>query len=352
MLICLSSGERPRYRQDVLRAIALPLRAQLQFRYDKRCASPGVLQMINQGRIVGEEVLIAYADQSRPESEGTVELVPVRLATVTSATAPGSTLSLIFSLGRVVHAADLTTFNNEITGLSGGALPKWTNGKLTGLYCNELNSRPASIVEIEDLGGWELVVTQLSQHEDFESEETFFTVVGLLTQAKLSEITAKLRHIEWPDALPADEDHELVIYHYHSSKSPSEYVMSASAGAHLKFESSPELRLDSRYDLKKLRIRTGDPTFRSKRTWITLSANTKSMTGTLELDMEVTVKANYLKRIGTVAAIAIMLTVVQIVTLVTRGDLSIGGKVASVLAILVASIVVAVAAVWGIRRSI
>lgn len=196
------------------------------------------------------------------------------------------------------------------------------------------------------------MVTQLSQHEDFESEETFFTVVGLLTQDKLSEIMVKLRHIEWPDVLPADEDYELVIYHYHSSKSPSEYVMSASTGAYLTLESSPKLRLDSRYDLKKLRIRTGDPTFRSKRTWITLSANIESMTETLELDMELTVKANYLKRVGIAALIAIGLTVGQAVPLVTRTDLGSGDKLALGLLVLLASIAVAVAVVWGIRRSI
>ncbi len=351
MLICLSSGSRPRYRQDVLRAISLPIGTQLQFRYDKKWTSTGVLQMIDRGLIIGKEVLIAYADQSQPESEGKIELVPIRLATISGATAPGSTVSLTFSLGPVVYAANLMTFNSEITELARGTLPKWIDGNPSGLYCDELNSRPASVVEIEDLGGWELVVTQLSQRKDFESEETFFTVVGLLTEDELSEMISKLRHVKWPNALSADEDRELVIYHYHDNKSPTNFFISATFGSHLNIVSPPRIRLDSRYDVKKLRIRTGDPTFR-KRTWITLSADTESTTGTPELDMEVIVKANLLKRIVTVTAIAIGLTVVQVVTLVTRTDLSGWGQAASGLAILVFSILVAVSAVWGIRRGI
>jgi hypothetical protein len=40
MFLCLSSGTRARYRQDVLRALAMPLGTELQFRYDLKWIAP------------------------------------------------------------------------------------------------------------------------------------------------------------------------------------------------------------------------------------------------------------------------------------------------------------------------
>jgi hypothetical protein len=69
-------------------------------------------------------------------------------------------------------------------------------------------------IDIENLGQWEKVVTQLSKHTDFESEETFFTVLGLLKEDELKAMRASLRHVLWPEKLPANADRELAIYHY------------------------------------------------------------------------------------------------------------------------------------------
>jgi len=332
--------------------MALPLGTGLQFRYEKRWASRAVLQMIEQDTIEGQDVLVAYVDQSSPLDAGTMEIVPVRKARIISAAAPGSTLSLVFSLGRIVHSADLATFNREIAALSGGALPKWTQRKPTGLYCAELNSEPTSVAEIADLGGWELVVDQLSQRRDFDSEETFLTVVGLLTLDELARTKGRLRHMEWPRELPADRSRELVIYHYHGRTSPTGLAIVATAGSYIALESSARLSLDSRYDLCKFRVRTGDPGPRKQRTWISLSTEHKATTEELDLDLEVTVRASLTKQIGIAAAIAVGLTVAQVATLVTRSDLSNWAKAISGLFILAASVVVAVAAVWHIRKSV
>jgi len=36
MFVCLSSGSSARYREDILRALAMPVGSRLQFRYDQK----------------------------------------------------------------------------------------------------------------------------------------------------------------------------------------------------------------------------------------------------------------------------------------------------------------------------
>lgn len=356
MLICLSSGDRPRYRQDILRALALPIESDLQFRYDKRWVTDGVLQMIQDHTIVGQEILIAYADQSRPSdgsiTTGAIKLVPIRLATVVFAAAPGRTVSLIFSLGKVTYASDLDAFNNEVANLTGRNLPRWVNGNPHGFYCTELNSRPSNFVEIQDLGHWEDVVNQISAHRDFECEETFFTVIGLLTEDELKAMGAELHHLPWIRELPANVCRELVIYHYHPTKSPANLEISISAGPELKLQSLDKSRLDSRYDLKKFQVQSEDPLFRIQGSWISLIARDPMVDQRFELEMSICVRGARWKRLGIAAVIALGLTGAQIIPLVTRGDLTPAIKVVSALTILVLSFVVGLAAVWGIRRAI
>ena len=68
MYICLSSGIRPRYRDDVLRTLAMPAGTRLQLRYDQNWVAPEVLQAVSHGTILDVPVLIAYVDQSSNRS--------------------------------------------------------------------------------------------------------------------------------------------------------------------------------------------------------------------------------------------------------------------------------------------
>ena len=356
MLICLSSGDRPRYRQDVLRAIALPTASQLQFRYDRRWVSDRVLQMIEAGTIVGQNVLIVYADQSRPADgstpSGPIELLPVRLAKIVSAALPGQTVSLIFLLGSVTYASDLGAFNNDVSNLTGHSLPRWADDKPAGLYFTEMPSRPTTFVEIDDLGHWEELVTQIASRRDFDGEETFFTVIGLTTEDEWNGMGASLRHLPWPKELPADAYRELILYHYHPSKSPTDLVISVSVGPELRLESRAKSRLDSRYDVKRFRVRSGDPALGSQGSWINLTAEGAAVPGPFELEIRIQVSGNWLKRLGITAAIAAGLTGAQIIPLVTRGDLNTVEQVASGLLVFLVSMVAGGAVAWGIRRSI
>ncbi len=63
MIICLSSGSRERYRQDVILSLAMPENYILQFRYDKKWISSAVLEKIQNKSIIRETALIVYVDQ-------------------------------------------------------------------------------------------------------------------------------------------------------------------------------------------------------------------------------------------------------------------------------------------------
>lgn len=356
MIICLSSGSSPRYRQDVIRALALPIGSNLQFRYEKRWVSDGLLKKIQDRSIVGQEVLIAYADQSMPDDGGTpkgdIQLVPVRLAQVTYAAVLGRTTLLIFSVGKFVFASDLNAFNDEAMNLTGKSLPKWVEGKPQGKYCTELNNRPTNFVEIQGLGQWEEVVAQLATRKDFKQEGAFITVLGLMTESEIQEMGAELKHKSWVKELQANKNIELVIYHYHPTTSPTDFKIIVDTGPELKSQSSPTCTLDSRYDLKKFHLKSEDPSFGSQGSWINIILEGREKENRLELETSVKVKGNQLRRLGIAAIIAVFLTGAQIVPLLTRTDLGADSKGISALIMLILSFIVGITAVWGIRRNI
>ena len=356
MLMCLSSGSRPRYKQDVIRALAMPISSELQFRYDTELVSDSVLRMIEDGTIIGEDVLIAYADQTIPNGDvaptGPFEMVPVRLAKLASASLPGRTVSLIFSLEDVVYASNLQAFNNDVDNLTGGSLPRWVSGMREGLLCTQLTNRPTTFVQADDLRQWEEVVTQLADRKDFSDEETFITVLGLLSKRDVQAMSATLRHLPWPKELTADDHRDLTIYHYHPSRAPSTLAVSVDIGPQLGLESNRVSTLDSRYDIRRFRIRSGDPPLGTQASWVRLTVEAPKAGGPLDFEMKIRVKGNWLTRLGIATMIALGISGAQMVPLATRVDLSAAEQWATGVGVFAVSLVAGIAAAWGIRRSI
>ena len=61
MLLFLSSGARERYREDIVRSLALPDDGLLQFRYDLSIVHDKLLQDARSGRLQNADALICYA---------------------------------------------------------------------------------------------------------------------------------------------------------------------------------------------------------------------------------------------------------------------------------------------------
>lgn len=351
MIICLSSGASQRYRQDVLRALALPIGSKLQFRYDTKWISVKTMEMIEDGCLVGQDVIIAYIDQSEADEsvEGQyINVIPVRIGKVSSAAVTGGTVALEFTIGTMAHAADLPAFNAELISLSEGALPKWVGQKPEGKYCAELESEPSKLDNTNGIDQWQKTVIQLAERDDFKEETTFFTVLGLLSESEYHKAGVALAHADWKQKVAPSSDNELIVYHFHPKSPSPEVTLSVTVGEGLELESSPKVSVDSRYDLKRFRVRSLDPPT-NRGSWISIAL---AKAGDVQLDIEVAtiVKSDFLSRLVTGLVIAIGLALAQVVA-VLASDYDRDVKAVAVGFVLVGSIVVGMGAAFGLRRS-
>jgi len=180
MILCLSSGSRERYRQDVILSLAMPEDHVLQFRYDMNWVSPIILDKFKNNSIINETALIAYLDQSDKEKEP--ELIPCRLAQIINAATHGSTVSLQFTLGEFAYASDIQALNHEIRSLPGGTVPDWGEaGKPRGHYCVWIESQKLStVVTSSELYVWENIVKHIAVRNDFLCEKCFYIVDSIV----------------------------------------------------------------------------------------------------------------------------------------------------------------------------
>lgn len=351
MIICLSSAHRPRYKQDVLRSLILPIGATLQFRYDYSLVSVDVQAMIEHRSVVGQEVIIAYANQSNNtvDKKVDIELVPTRRAKVISAARTGTTLSIVFLFDTFIYASDLKTFNSEIRGLSKDVLPLWDGVKIQGMFCGQIISLPSMIIDGADLSIWEKIVTQLADYPDFRMEETFFTVLGLFKEKEIINTSTNLKHISWNDQIPAKSNRTLLIYHFHPTKSPTNTFLTIKSGELIKIDSPLKIKLDSRYDLKRINLKIGTPNSASS-TWISLSVEGTGLTDLFETDVAIKISGDWLSRMILTIVIAFGLTGSQIIPLMSRIDIDVHNKIMTSLLIFMFSMVVGIATAWRIPR--
>jgi hypothetical protein len=252
MHICLSSGSRHRYRQDILRAIAMPEKSHLQFRYGRDLVSPEIVDAFEKNKLGEPECLIAFVDQSEPQLPPVI--VPCRTGKIIDVQQHGSTYTLTIEVGRFAHAADLPTFNNGIRNMLDKRLPYWgeTKGERPkGFYWLSLSGTGQPLVENSALTTWEAIVSQLAERREFAEESLFFNIYSIerVGRKDVAGFTAgKLK------LLPGRE-YELKLYHFHPSKTAAgklRFTLSPNTSP----ESGSEAILDSRYDLKRLRVKT------------------------------------------------------------------------------------------------
>src|SRR5580704_3964379 len=273
MFLCLSSGASPRYREDVLRALAQPWGSVLQFRYLQKYLAPGILE---KARAAGEkesQALIAYIDLS--DTNKAPEIIPCRFAVISEITVIGTAVTLQLELQEFAVAADLSKFNDELRKKPLGTLPVWqTDGdkkSAKGDYWLELPAEPTTTVRSDKLDDWEKIVTQLAARDDFKDEGSFYTVVGINEiPSRLAVAANKGRY----DFQPGRE-YELSLYHFYPKNVPLRAgVTLTTTSEWLAFTTNPELQLDSRYDLKRVRFKTGKPA-KEEDAWISVTRKSK-----------------------------------------------------------------------------
>src|SRR6266540_2461948 len=131
MHVCLSSGGSPRYRQDILRALAMPFGTDLQFRYRKKWLSPDTAADVPKMKDKRPRALIAYIDQTDPVR--LPSLVPCRFARIVEAISLGSTVTLTLRLEGFAYASDLDAANADLRKLATN-VPEMKDGKPAGFW--------------------------------------------------------------------------------------------------------------------------------------------------------------------------------------------------------------------------
>lgn len=353
MLLCLSSGARPRYLDDIVRALAMPSGTRLQFRYLEYWLDERVLTKINNKTILGEQVIIAYIDQS--QSGIVPKITPCRLAVIRKVVPVGTMLTITLEVTKFAFPEDIASYQEKIREIDDGILPNWVeeNGtlKLRGKWFLEVPDHFCDFFETKDLVSWEQIVKALVSSDDFQKNnvDLFFHVLGIFA-------------IDEPDTpVPLDnqryypihpkKEYEVRIYHYHPKEAPKEKSLRLSASEEsTTFLSNPLVTIDSTYDLKSVRF--SDPGGMTKRKAIIsfqiIPGDPDTKYGKVDFDLPIILKTNALWNVIQGAIIGIFVATPAIISMAVADKASFG----AVAAALVAGCVAGYVSLFGYRRSI
>jgi hypothetical protein len=257
MLLCLSSGFTRRYRHDVLRAIAMPSGTRFHFRYELGLIPDGLQAPISRNEFKGEDLCLAYLDRTDPNRPP--EVIPCRAAKVVETKTIGDFCTIEFELSGFYLAPDLAAFNSQLSART-GYLPHWKDdGKLSGHFCHQLDSNPASLRSTCDISDWQELVKQLSNRKDFASEPFLYHVRGLYVPGQKDAIA--------PDAgiyrVKGGTSYEIRVIHYTPGETHDRvavedvnWLVADADPANISFITTTSLAIDSAYDEKKIRFRT------------------------------------------------------------------------------------------------
>lgn len=350
MFVCLSSGYRPRYLRDIARSLALPEGTWLAFRYDRRWIGPDLQRRLDLSKhrkqLKGAEVVIAYIDQSDKSKE--IEIVPCRYATLVDVASVGQTASLQLEVRELAHAAELATFNEELRERA-ALLPRRTEGGVEGAYWFEVDALPAAERSTSD-STWEEIVAQLAPRTDFANERFFYRVQGITDVGRGRILHAKRNSF----LLRPGRDYELRLYHYYPGEESVEAEVQASVtGVPIEFTMTPELLLDSRYDLKRIPFRTGSPV-PAERGVLTLRRRGRADNQKWEwdLDLGLRVHAAILRQLLFGLLVAAFLAVTPILAAYSNSNLSSHDQRTIAIVASISSLLVGITAAFGLRRSI
>jgi hypothetical protein len=276
MLVFLSSAATPRYRHDILRCIAAPLGATVQFRYAKRHCTESALEKLStlaklhrgKGR---RDALVCFADVS--VDAGALPLVPVRTANVVAIRTHGTTVSVTLALRDFVDM-ESAEFTSAMTESGVTELPTVSEGKVSGSFCFEVEGEKAlSKARVgAELSLWEILVGRLQQTTAYAHEAFFWTVLGIVDIGVANSGEESFK--EWPEELRADKFQALQIYHYQPKQGecPTGAIAIETAGP-VEASSPAKVIIDSRYDLKLWTFATSEGNRKRQPGWLRICVN-------------------------------------------------------------------------------
>jgi hypothetical protein len=349
MFIFLSSGASPRYRQDVLRAIAMPKGARLQFRYDFKWIPAKVRDLLFKEGVKNTPSLIAYIDQH--DKTRTPELVPCRFAALVDVAPIGSTVSLTLALEEFGYAENLPGFNNEMRSAC-PTLPTWgPEGSISGTYWIDIAQEPKTVLRSMTLATWEKIVAQIAERADFAGESCFYVVENIYPTGQDSPLPHESGFYE----LDAGREYEVRIYHFHPRKAPEQTRLRlATASDSLRFTTNNLLNIDSRYDMKRARLKAGRPA-QHEDTFLSVyrvTSDHQDVLDTWEFDLSLRIKGSFWPTLAYGILLGILLAGPQVVAALSNPTLPASDVAVISIVSAIMGLGAGVLAAFGLRRSV
>ncbi|WP_260705687.1 DUF5336 domain-containing protein [Edaphobacter flagellatus] len=253
-LICLSSGTTPQYRLDILRVMALPEGAEIQFRYDGDLIDAASRLHFGRDQKHDTPALLAHLDLTVPvTTAGPRPIHPCRHAKLIASEELGQFYILRFRLGAFCQCSDLDGFRKHLATKG----PQAKDGKLEGHWVFEDEFTKACTTSNE-MGVWQASMKDLGKTADYDKESFFFRVIGLYRRG--SDHAVKPADGEYK--LKSNTEYEWRVFHFHpesdahQTSSVSTLIQVNSMSDDIVPVTSPELAIDSSYDLKSFHFRT------------------------------------------------------------------------------------------------
>jgi len=308
--------------------LALPVGAELDFRYDQKWIVPAVKDKLPNKVPDNSDCLIIYIDQSDKAKKP--EFIPCRFAKLKSANKHGTTATLSMIMKEFGYAENLAGFNEEIMAACGNQLPAWQkDGSISGAYWLEVNDVLQNVIRTSDIGNWERLISQLSEYNDFEDEHVFYMIKELreLGNNKVIEMFDGSYSIE------SGKSYEMAIYHYHTKSEPSTRYINLSATEGLTLN-NPTLVVDSRYDLKRILI-SSESTYNHARAILSVYIGKEpNSLERKEFDLPYRIRGSWKKIVGSTLLIGILLAIPQIIAVNSNPQIQNPNHIALIISIL------------------
>ena len=338
MLVLLSSGSRERYLDDIVRCLALPPQTEIQFRYSKSWLSNSVLAKIERGEIRKQRAIICYIDQS---TNGTIYIVPCRMAQIIDVTTLGSSFAIQIQLDDLPATRSFANVRQSLS--ENQDCPRWDGAKVVGRWFFDQPGLELTTEPLSNLIAWEEIVKDLLTRNDFtqKKRDFFFHVLGITAVANGNNIIP----VENKYRLSPAVEYELALYHYHPNSDPSsaKSVSLVSSSKSVALFSLERTRVNSRYDLKSWQftceggLRAIPLTFE-----IRTSPSGEEKDDVVQIDLRGSVSVDWNSAVIKVFVIAGGLSLSSLAALAAANKLSVPTAAVAVLG----SIIAAVATIW------
>lgn len=351
--LLFSSGARPEYLENDVRALALLPHTDIQFRYSKRWVCQEFIDALSKGEIVGATAYIAYVDAK------TSTFVLVRETSIADCYVRGSSYILRLKAKRYFNHPDHPGLETRVASRVTHSPPVYdASGKVTAgafvvpisnpLDFNDLVEHDNDDVNPKHLNAFEATIEKLGQHADFQKIERGL-FVNLIDVRDETNQSIQLPQVK---SLKAGKTYKIKLYHYLTRLVPQAdwkpfWIKVQSDNKNVQFQSDINLKIESGYDARDI-IFSLNSDMSSERIGIDirLMALTEEGETVLKLYLPFRVCRNYIKPVVQFGAIALGLMVPQFLTM------QVPVTPLKVVGVIFGALIVAGAAAFGFKKSV